>query len=391
MIAYSNYLSDARIRREAETLSFTGGYEVTVLALSKGKQGRSYSNGGVVVWELKTAKYQGKSLFRYILSYLKFMGEAFRLSNKLFAKGKVWAIHVHNIPNFLVFAALLPRIRGGKVILDIHDSMPETYLAKFGNRRLLFRILCLEEALSCKFANWIICVNHSQRDILVRRGIDSRKIVISMNVPDPCYFNLQGRDETEKRENPGFKLVYHGTLAKRLGLDLAIEAVARLVHKIPGLEFYVLGSGDDREYFWKVAKALNVDQIVHFPGEIPLEKLRDFLKGMDLGIIANRRNPATELMLPVKMMEYVSLEIPVVVPKLRAIEYYFNGEMVGYFEPENVDSLAEIILSLFRDVSRRKIQAERAKAFLDRYGWENHKFDFLSLYSRLYQSEEKSS
>jgi glycosyltransferase involved in cell wall biosynthesis len=391
MIAYSNYLGDARIRREAETLASTGEYEVTVLALNNGKQGRSYTNGGVVVRELKTAKYQGKSLFRYMLSYLKFMAEASRLCNKLYSEGRVWAFHVHNIPNFLVFATLFPRILGGKLILDIHDSVPETYSAKFGDRGLFFRLLCLEEALSCKLANRIICVNQPQKDVLVGRGIDSGKIAISMNVPDPRFFKLQANKDTESRKNQGFKLVYHGTLARRLGLDLAIEAVARLAPEIPGLEFYVMGSGDDKEEFQELAKALKVSQIVHFPGMIPLEKLKDTIQGMDLGIIANRKNLATELMLPVKMMEYIALGIPVVAPRLKAIEYYFDKEMVGYFEPESIDSLAGRILALYKNDSQRKRQTEKARAFLEQYGWENHQFDLLNLYKHLYQQKERYS
>jgi glycosyltransferase involved in cell wall biosynthesis len=388
MVAYSNYLTDARIRREAETLASTQEYEVTVLALRNGAQSRSYTNGGVAVRELKTAKYQGKSLFRYMLSYLCFTVEASRLCNKMFSKKKVWAIHIHNIPNFLVFAALFPRLLGGKVILDVHDSVPETFAAKFGNRGLLFRLLCLEESLSCRLANRIICVNHPQKETLVCRGIDSRKIAISMNVPDPRIFKAQGNGEDREKTADGFKMVYHGTLAKRLGLDLAIKAVAKLAPQIPGLEFYVLGSGDDKEEFQELARNLKVDKIVHFPGMIPLEKLEDILKGMDLGVVANRKNIATELMLPVKMMEYIALGIPVAASRLRAIEYYFDDEMVGYFEPESVDSLAERILALYRDPSRRRNQAEKARAFLERYGWEKHQFELLNLYRDLSLKKE---
>jgi glycosyltransferase involved in cell wall biosynthesis len=389
MIAYSNYLTDARIRREAETLASTGEYEVTVLSLNNGKQGWSYTNGGVVVRELKTSKYQGKSLFRYMLSYLKFTAEAFRLCNQLYSKGRVWAFHFHNIPNFLIFAGFFPRILGGKLILDIHDSVPETYSAKFGNRGLLFRTLCFEEALSCKLANRIICVNQLQKEVLVKRGIDSEKITISMNVPDPRLFPLQGNNRTGNLEGSGFKMVYHGTLAKRLGLDLAIEAVARLASEIPGLEFHVMGSGDDKMEFQKLAKTLRVDQIVHFPGTIALEKLGEVLKSMDLGIIANRRSIATELMLPVKMMEYIALGIPVVAPRLKAIEYYFDTEMVGFFEPESVESLAGRILSLYKNASQREKQVQKARAFLERYGWENHQADLLNLYRGINGQKER--
>jgi glycosyltransferase involved in cell wall biosynthesis len=387
MIAYSNYLTDARIRREAETLASTQEYEVTVLTLNNCKKDQTYNNRGVIIRELTTSKYQGKSLFRYMLSYLKFMAEAFRWCTRMVREKKIWSVHVHNIPNFLIFAGLVPRLWGGKLILDIHDSVPETYAAKFGNlsRGLLFRLLCLEEAICCSLANRIICVNHPQKDMLIKRGIDADKIVISMNVPDPHIFKLQESRETETRGETGFSLVYHGTLAKRLGLDLIIQAVARLAREIPGLEFYALGVGDDQGAFEELARTLEVDRFVHFTGMIPLEKLPGILKEMDLGIVANRKNIATELMLPVKMMEYIAIGIPVVAPRLKTIRYYFSDEMVGYFEPESVESLAETILTLYRDASKRKRQAQMARSFLAEYGWEKHQHDLLKMYRNLYQ------
>jgi len=88
-------------------------------------------------------------------------------------------------------------------------------------------------------------------------------------------------------------------------------------------------------------------------------------------------------MLPVKMLEYVALNIPVVVPRLPTVQYYFSDEMVSYFEPEDSDALAASILALYRDKEKRKRQARSARKFLDQFGWEIHQKDFLELYSRL--------
>ena len=386
MIAYSNYSGDARIRREAEVLASTEEYEVTVLTLKNSRVKNSRMNGGVLLRELGTSKYRGSSLFRYLLSYLKFMFEAFRVCNRMLWKRKVWAFHVHNIPNFLIFSALGARITGRRVILDIHDSVPETYSAKFTNTPggFLFKLLCLEEAFCCKLADRVICVNHPQRDALVRRGIDPGKIAVSMNVPDPRIFSALPGGGSNGSGTGRFRLVYHGTLAKRLGIDLAIRAVAKLADAIPGIEFHVLGDGDDKRDFVELAKDLGVDRVVHFREAVPLEELRGILGGMDLGVVSNRRNMATELMLPAKLMEYVALGIPVVAPRLRTIEHYFASDMVGYFEPGDVDSMAGAVLALYRDPARREVHVQRARAFLDEYGWAKHQQGLLDLYRRLY-------
>ena len=59
-------------------------------------------------------------------------------------------------------------------------------------------------------------------------------------------------------------------------------------------------------------------------------------------------------MLPVKLLEYVSLGIPAVVPRLKTIEHYFSDDMVAYYEPEDVESLADAIYRLYREPERRR-------------------------------------
>jgi glycosyltransferase involved in cell wall biosynthesis len=288
------------------------------------------------------------------------------------------------MPNFLVLVGLFPRLCGRKIILDIHDSTPETYFARYGRNanKLLFKLLCWEEAFCCSLANKVICVNHVQRDILIKRGIPAKKITISMNVPDPKWFRAKSMSPANKSSKK-LKMIYHGTIAKRLGIDIAIRAFARICPRNSGMEFHILGGGEAIDECMELSYLLDLDDHVYFSKALPLESLLDILKDMDVGIVANRKNAATELMLPVKLLEYVALGIPAVVPRLEAIKYYFEEDMVSYFEPENIDSLSKAILNLFNDAYKRKNQAEKALAFLDRYGWEKHKLELINLYREI--------
>jgi glycosyltransferase involved in cell wall biosynthesis len=289
------------------------------------------------------------------------------------------------MPNFLIFAAIFARICGKKLVLDIHDSVPETYTTKFnkGSSKILFRLLCYEEVVCCWLSHRIICVNHPQRDALVNRGINSAKIAVSLNVPDPKWCKTKEGIASDREESKKFKLVYHGTLVKRLGIDIAIQAVGKLVSKIPEIEFHIYGGGDDVEEFIQLRDELQLQQIVHFHGSFPLDELLPMIADMDLGIIGNRKSVATELMLPVKMLEYVALNIPVIVPRLKAVQYYFSDEMVNYFEPEDICSMASSILDLYQNRRKRERQMNLARRFLDQFGWEIHQRDFLNLYNSL--------
>ncbi len=389
MIAYTILSVDARVRREAETLANLEEYEVFILIPKDKDSPRKYSVDGVKVIELNIKSYQGKNKLKYVRSYLTFFLLSFITCIKFFFSRKIDIVHIHNMPNFLVFAAIIPRLFGKKIILDIHDSVPETYAAKFGKKsNLLFNLLCWEESLSCRFASKIICVNHVQRDALINRGIPASKIEVSMNVPDHKRFKFKGNKKDVVKHVTDFNLVYHGTLTKRLGIDLTIRAVTKLVDKIPGLKFYIIGVGDDAEEFMKLSRSLGLGQIVHFKKAVSIESLTTTLNGMHLGIISNRKNVATELMLPVKMLEYVALNIPVVAPSLKTIRHYFNNGMISYFVPENVDSLSSTILELYHDELKRTKQAMMARRFLEKYGWEKQQYDFIKFYNNLFTNKE---
>jgi len=391
MVAYTSYPMDLRVQREAETLISLKEYEVLFLVPKEKDLPRNYVMNGVNIIEFNMKQYQGKGNLRYIISYVHFMILSFITCTKLFFTRNIDVFHFHNMPDFLVFAAIIPRLLGKKVILDIHDTMPETYAAKFDKKsRILFKLFCIEEAVCCKFAHKIICVNHIQRNTLVERGIPDQKIAISMNVPDHKKFNYITHTKTGVKNKTNFKLVYHGTVAKRLGIDFTIRAVSKLVDKIPGLEFYIFGGGGEEDILEliELSKRLEVNQYVHFNKFVPMESLLPILGEMHLGVVSYRDNMATALALPVKMLEYVFLNIPVVAPRLKTIQYYFTEEMVSYFEPENVNSLASVILELYNNELKREKQAQAASRFIEKYGWEKHQASLINLYKELAHANE---
>lgn len=385
MIAYTIYSSDARVRREAETVASLPGHAVTVLTLKEKDTPRTFDKGGVRIRELGIAKYRGKNSGRYILSYAFFTFLAFLECTKRFARRSLDILHVHNMPNFLVFAGLIPLLFRKPIVLDIHDTMVETYAAKFGGRdsKVLAWVLRLEEAICCRMARRIVCVNDIQKDALVRRNIPGSKIIVAMNVPDPRVFDHTRSIRARPREDGSFRMIYHGTVAKRVGVDLAVRAVSELDGRVPGLEFHVVGDGDDLGEFREISRNLGMDGRVRFRGRVPVDGLIPILETMDLGIVPNGRNVATELMLPVKMLECVAVGIPVVAPRLKTITHYFTEDMLFFFEPGDVGSMVEAIVASSRSVEARSAKAREARRFLEANGWDTHKKGFVGMYQGL--------
>jgi glycosyltransferase involved in cell wall biosynthesis len=382
MVAYTDYAYDARVRREAETLA-AHGFHVRCLSLTmkNNREITPFGLDGVEVRQLPVRKYRGKNSLAYLASYLHFLLLSVSACLRLLVRGELDVVHVHNIPDVLVLAGLLPRLAGTKVVLDVHDSLPETFATKFAAASILRKVLCLEERLSALLAHRVICVNHPQRDMLVARGITASKTFVSMNVPDPRIFKRPSGDDLPIEASGHLNLVYHGTMAKRLGVDLVIRASAQLRGRVPRARLHLWGHGDDLAEFQHLVQDLNLaDRVLFQPNGFPLHELPRRLRPMDIGVIGNRRTAACDLMLPVKLLEYIVLDIPVVVPRLKAIEHYFSEDMVAYYDPDDVRSLADAIYRLYCEPNARVRQAARARVFLDQYGWQRQGAELVRFY-----------
>src|SRR4030095_4159404 len=104
------------------------------------------------------------------------------------------------------------------------------------------RALKLQERWAGKFASAVLTVEDRLKDILAARGTPRDKIHVLMNLPDDRIFRPRA-PRVPKRGDAPYVIVYHGPLARRLGLDLAIKAVALAKNLVPGLQFRIFGAG----------------------------------------------------------------------------------------------------------------------------------------------------
>jgi glycosyltransferase involved in cell wall biosynthesis len=383
MAAYTNYSRDPRVRREAEAL-VEAGHRVDFLASRHPGQPSREAIADVEVIRTIGLKNPRTSAVVYMLEYLLFF---VMLSLHLLKHPfRYDLVHVNNMPDLLVFATWLHRLRGRPVIHDVHDLMPELFMEKFssGERHWLVRVLKVQERWAGRFANAVVTVEDRLRDILAARGIPREKIHILMNLPDDRIFAPRA-PISAKPPGSRFVLVYHGTLARRLGLDIAIRAVARVVAETPEIELRIIGAGEERDGLLLLRDQLNLQQFVTFSeGFVPVEDIPPLLNDADVGLVPLRISAGTDIMLPTKLLEYVTMGIPCIVPRTRTICRHFDDRMVQFFEAEDVDSLAEAIVTLHRDPQRRIRLAEEATArFSKAHSWKEHKKVYTGLVERL--------
>ena len=181
-------------------------------------------------------------------------------------------------------------------------------------------------------------------------------------------------------------LVYHGTLARRLGLDIAIEAVALAQTGLPGgVQLRVIGAGEERSALLALRDRLGLqEQILFSDGFVPVEQIPALLGDADIGVVPLRVTPGTDIMLPTKLLEYVSLRIPCIVPRTGTIERYFDETMVEFFVAEDPTSLAEAITRLGREpVRRARLAVVAYDRFALKYTWSEQQEVYTQLVRQL--------
>ncbi|MGH9598662.1 MAG: glycosyltransferase family 4 protein [Terracidiphilus sp.] len=378
MVAYTNYLSDARPRREAETLVRRGD-RVDFITLGEKDRPSTETVAGVRLLRVRQRKYQGGSGARYILSYVRFLcGVTLKLA-RLHLKERYDVVYVHTMPDLLVLVGLIPKLFGARIVLNVHDMMPELYMSKFGiaENHALIRLLAFQEQLSIRLADRVICVHDPHRDALCRRGAPRAKITVLPNVPDPLVFR---GDRSGTGAGGAFRIVYHGTITRRLGLDLAVRAFAKAADSCPGARLEIFGDGDASDELEAQIEASGAADRISFSRKMfRVEAITEMIQGASAGIVANRRDAATEYMLPVKLLEFVHLGIPAIAPRLMTIQYYFGEDQVEYYEPGNVDELSEAMRRLYADAGRRAQLATKGAEFAKRFNWDVFKLELYKV------------
>lgn len=381
MVAYAFYETDNRIRRYAETLAKRGD-EVEAFVLGREGQSSYELIQGVHVTRIQRRVRDEKGPVSYLLKILIFLVRSTWILASRHLRKRFDIIHVHSVPDFEVFAAIIPRLLGALVILDIHDIVPEFYASKFKvtERSLTFRLLLFAEKLSAAFSHHVIISNHLWHAKLTERSVQVEKCTTILNYPDPSIFFPRPRTVSNSED---FVMCYPGTLNWHQGVDMAISATALLRDEVPGLRFLIIGDGPDREKLRALVQEQRLDDRVTIAGLIPLEQVAQTMANIDLGIVPKRKDSFGNEAFSTKIMEFMAMGVPVVVSNTRIDQYYFPESAVQFFESESAEDLAAKILSLVHNSNKRTALRANGMEYVRHNNWNIKKVDYLDLVDNL--------
>jgi glycosyltransferase involved in cell wall biosynthesis len=339
-----------------------------------------YTLKGVNVYGIQHRAHDERGKWSYAFQLLRFLCAAFGRLSARHRQVKYGLLHVHNVPDFLVFAALYPKWTGAKIILDIHDIVPELFEGKFRapSDSSYIKLLKQVERWSAAFSDHVIVSNHLWLDRYTARSARAEKCSVFVNNVDPALFYRR----TRTRADDKLILLFPGSFQHHQGLDIAIRAVGRLKDRLPKCELHLYGGGggqDAQKHLAALAAELGLNGRVRFCGLVPLDLIAQVMANADVGVVPKRADTFGNEAYSTKIMEFMSQGVPVVASRTAVDTYYFNDETVRFFPSGDDRAMAEAVLEVLEDRDIRARMTQNGLEYAARNDWRSRKLEYFSL------------
>jgi len=388
MVHYSDFVVDSRIQRQARALAERGD-RVDCVCLNDDEE-IPVGSGRIVLHRASAGKPRGGA-GAYLKGNARFLAGAARKVSELDREEPFDLVEIHNMPDALVFAAWRPKLRGVPLILNFHDTFPELFATLFdrSRRHPLVRLVRIEERISAALADGLVFVTPEARELLVERKVTAPRTQIVMNTPDERVFG-ERRAPSPPPSDGELRVVYHGGLADRFGVETLVRAVAMLRGRGTPVSLDVYGADAEAAARLAAFAAEHAPEGVHIAAQpTPVEEIPARLEAADLGVVPTLRDDFTEMLLPVKLLEYVHMGLPVVASRLPVVERYFEDDVL-LAEPGDPASFAAAIEGVRSAPDSALARAQGASERLARIEWRRQREQYLQLVDGLVEHARSS-
>lgn len=307
------------------------------------------------------------------------------LSIRLYIKKPFQIIHSANPPDHVFMIALPFKLFGVKYIFDHHDITPETYVAKFGAKNLVYKILMWMEKATFKTADIVISTNESYKKIAISRGgKKENEVFVVRNGPDLSKIDFP-KPNPQLKEGFDYLVAYLGVINNQEGIDILLRTVQHLVYdrKIQNIRFIIVGTGPHWNEMVKMSRDMNLEKYVTFTGYIPYKDLYEILTTADVCVNPEFCNEFTDKSTMIKIMDYMTFGKPIVMFETTEGKVT-AGDSACYVGNNSESEFAESLIQVLHDKPRREIMGQIAKERIDKLlQWSIQKLNLHKAYKYL--------
>jgi 1,4-alpha-glucan branching enzyme len=209
-------------------------------------------------------------------------------------------------------------------------------------------------------------------------GINPDKIAIIPNGVNLEKFNNSHGQKKDLEGDPS--ILFLGLVSKLKGVDVLIEAVAKLRFDLPDLKLHIVGHGDDiRESLLQLIKRLHLENFVIFHGAADPATTPAYYKSADIFV-----HPSRYEGFGITILEAMASGIPIVASSIGSFtEILVNGQTALLFRREDPDDLAKALLSLAQDSALKKRLSQNGLTEVQNYSWQKISKKYVVLYEEM--------
>lgn len=377
---------DRRVWLEATSLT-QAGYEVSVICPTGRGWDKHYEEiEGIHIYRYPEPEEAHSGAVAYAREYLWSLWHWFRLARKVRRERGFDVIHGCNPPDLIFLLGWWYRPRGVRYLFDHHDVCPELFEAKFDKKGLLYKIMLVWERMTFASASVSIATNESFRQIAIRRGkMAPEDVFVVRSAPKIEKFEIRPTDPA-MRKGAGTVLGYVGVIGQQEGMDLLVEAAQVLIHDLgrKDVHFIIVGFGPELPTVEADVAGRGLSDWFTFTGPLYGEDLLRALNSCDIGVSPDPKNAMNDISTMNKVMEYMTLEKPVVQFDLK--EGRASAEEASlYARANDPKDFAARIAELMDAPEKRAAMGRIGRArVLDRLSWAHSVPHLLAAYDRIF-------
>ena len=287
------------------------------------------------------------------------------------------------VPDVELFHAtehLLPPLRGVPTVLTIHDMIFKMFPEH--QKRLNYWYLNATMPLYCRKADAIVTVSESsKRDIVAHYGLDPARVNVIYEAAAPEFVPAapEALDEVRRRYSlPERFMIHVGTIEPRKNLTRLIAALERL--REAGLIIPLLvvgGKGWLYDEFFERLEQSNVRDDVHFPGFVPSADLPAIYSAASLAAV-----PSVYEGFGLPVLEAMACGTPVVSSGASSLPE-LGGEAARYFDPYDVEAMAEAIGEVWGDELLQGEMREKGLRQAAKFSWKRAAEETWAVYKSI--------
>ena len=281
-------------------------------------------------------------------------------------------VHAHSPVLNALPALRIARRHGVPVVYEVR-ALWEDAAVDHGTTRegsLRYRVSRALETWALRRADHVTTICEGLRGDIIARGIAPGRVTVISNAVDPHEFTFDAPPDEALRAKLGLAgrrvIGFAGSFYGYEGLDLLVEAFAKLAGQRPSVALMLVGGGPQEQALRKQVAALGLGSRVIFTGRVPHAEVQRYYGLVDVLAYPRRSMRLTELVTPLKPLEAMAQGRMFVASDVGGHrELVRDGETGFLFEAGNVDALAARIAAVLDDEASWPRVAHAGRRFVE--------------------------